>query len=238
MKSEFDDYAGSYDAALNEGLSLSGESEEYFAHERVRWLAGRLADLGVQPSRVLDYGCGTGSTSPELLEQFHARMVVGVDASRESLEIARRAHVDPRMQFSTMTDLAPSGQFEVAYIRNGVFHHVEPEHRLDALGYVHRLLSEGGYFGLWENNPWNPGTRLVMRRIPFDRDAKLLSPPHARAAHPRGVQRAADGFPLPLSAHAVGAAAARGQARPFPRGAQYMVLGRKGTCSVLPPPRS
>ena len=39
MKSEFDDYAGSYDAALNQGLALSGESKEYFAHERVRWLA-------------------------------------------------------------------------------------------------------------------------------------------------------------------------------------------------------
>src|SRR6059036_11455 len=32
----------------------------------------------------------------------------------------------------------------------------------------------------WENNPWNPGTRLVMSRIPFDRDAVPLSPPEVR----------------------------------------------------------
>ena len=179
MKSEFDDYAESYDSALNQGLSLSGESKEYFAHERVRWLTARLSDLGVQPSHILDYGCGTGGTSPELLEQLHARMVVGVDASRESLDIARRVHASPRLQFKNMSDLEPSGEFEVAYC-NGVFHHVDPEQRLDALGYVHRSLSNGGYFGLWENNPWNPGTRFVMRRIPFDRDAKLLSPPHTR----------------------------------------------------------
>ena len=177
--------------------------------------------------RVLDYGCGTGGTSPELLEQLHARMVVGVDASRESLDVARRVHADPRLQFKTMSDLEPSGQFEVAYC-NGVFHHVEPEQRLDALGYVHRSLSEGGYFGFWENNPWNPGTRLVMRRIPFDRDAKLLSPPHARrAAHPRGIRRAADGFlfffPRVLSAlRPLEARLAR-----VPAGAQYMVLCRK-----------
>ncbi len=33
---------------------------------------------------------------------------------------------------------------------------------------------------LFENNPWNPGTRLVMSRIPFDRDAVLVRPGEAR----------------------------------------------------------
>jgi SAM-dependent methyltransferase len=227
MESEFDDYARTYDSALNLGLSLSGESKEYFAHQRVRWLAARLSDLGVQPACVLDYGCGTGGTSPELLEQFHARMVVGVDESRESLDVARRVHADPRLQFKTMSDLEPSGQFQVVYC-NGVFHHVEPEQRLDALGYVHRSLSEGGYFGLWENNPWNPGTRLVMRRIPFDRDAKLLSPPHTRRLLTRaGFEVLRTDFlflfPRVLSAlRPLEAALAR-----FPAGAQYMVLCRK-----------
>ena len=181
----------------------------------------------MQPSRVLDYGCGTGDTSPELLEQLHARMVVGVDASRESLDVARRAHADPRLQFKTMSDLEPSGEFEVAYC-NGVFHHVEPEQRLDALGYVHRSLSDGGYFGLWENNPWNPGTRLVMRRIPFDRDAKLLSPPHARELLTRAgfaVLRTDFLFLFPRVLSALRPLEAR-LAR-FPAGAQYMVLCRK-----------
>ena len=228
MKSEFDAYAGSYDSALNQGLSLSGEPKEYFAHERVRWLAARLSDLGVRPVRVLDYGCGTGGTSLELLEQLQARTVVGVDASRESLDVARTTHAAPRLQFETMSDLEPSGQFEVAYC-NGVFHHVEPEQRLDALGYVHRSLSEGGYFGLWENNPWNPGTRLVMRRIPFDRDAKLLTPPRARELLTHAgfdVLRTDFLFLFPRVLSALRPLEAR-LAR-FPAGAQYMVLCRKG----------
>ena len=228
MESEFDDYARTYDSALNLGLSLSGESKEYFAHQRVRWLAARLSDLGVQPSHVLDYGCGTGGTSPELLEQLHARMVVGIDASRESLDVARRVHADPRLQFKTMSDLEPSGQFEVAYC-NGVFHHVEPEQRLDALGYVHRSLSKGGYFGLWENNPWNPGTRLVMRRVPFDRDAKLLSPPRARELLTRAgfdVLRTDFLFLFPRVLSAL--RPLEGRLARFPAGAQYMVLCRKG----------
>jgi SAM-dependent methyltransferase len=230
MKSEFDDYAGSYDAALNQGLALSGESKEYFAHERVRWLAGRLAELGVRPARVLDYGCGTGGTSPELLEQLHAQLVVGVDESRESLDVACKAHTDSRLQFSPLGDLQPSGQFQAAYC-NGVFHHVEPEQRLDALGYVHRSLADGGYFGFWENNPWNPGTRLVMRRIPFDRDAKLLSPPYARALLTRAgfhVLRTDSLFIFPRALSALRPLETR-LAR-FPVGAQYMVLCRKHAC--------
>lgn len=33
---------------------------------------------------------------------------------------------------------------------------------------------------LWEGNLWNPGTRYVMRRIPFARDAVMLSYSEAR----------------------------------------------------------
>jgi len=227
MKSKFDQYAGNYDRALNRGLALSGESREYFARERVRWLAERLAALGVQASHVLDYGCGTGGTSAELLEQLHARTVIGVDASHDSLDVARKIHADSRLQFKTVSEFDPSAQFEVAYC-NGVFHHVEPEQRLDALGYVRRSLSAGGYFGLWENNPWNPGTRLVMRRIPFDRDAKLLSPSHTRELLTRAgfaVLRTDFLFFFPRVLSAL---------RPLeaglacvPAGAQYLILCRK-----------
>lgn len=227
MNAEFDHYAGSYDHALNQGLALSGESKEYFARERVRWLAARLSSLGVQARRVLDYGCGTGTASTELLEHLNARTVVGVDTSHESLNVARATHADSRLEFKTLSECAPLASFEVAYC-NGVFHHIEPGQRLDALAYVHRSLSDGGCFAFWENNPWNPGTRLVMRRIPFDRDAKLLSPRHARQLLTRaGFTVLTTDFRFffprvlsalrPLEASLVG----------VPAGAQYMILCKK-----------
>ena len=153
--------------------------------------------------------------------------MVGVDASRESLDVARTAHADPRLQFTTVSELDPSAAFEVAYC-NGVFHHVEPGQRLDALGYVHRSLAKGGVFGLWENNPWNPGTRLVMRRIPFDRDAKLLSPPHARELVTRAgftVLRTDFLFFFPRALSAL--RPLEGMLASVPGGAQYMILCRK-----------
>ena len=41
-------------------------------------------------------------------------------------------------------------------------------------------LRPGAPFAFCENNPWNPGTRWVMRRIPFDRDSIPIALPEAR----------------------------------------------------------
>ena len=37
-----------------------------------------------------------------------------------------------------------------------------------------------GIFALWENNPWNPGTRYLMSRTPLDARAVPLAPPESR----------------------------------------------------------
>jgi SAM-dependent methyltransferase len=234
MTAEFDAHAADYDRALNQGLSLSGESKEYFARERVRWLAGRLAALSIRPARVLDYGCGTGSSGPELLRQLHAAEVVGVDASSEIVAVARRDHPDPRLQFKLISEVEPAARFDLAFC-NGVFHHVDPAQRLAALTYIHRSLQPRGLFAFWENNPWNPGTRLVMRRIPFDRDAKLLSAPEARRLlAASGFQPLRTDFiflfPRMLAAlRPIEASLAR-----VPAGAQYLVLCQKGEWSPRP----
>jgi len=227
MSAPFDAYALNYDAALNRGLSISGESKDYFARERVRWIAARLRKFGAQPTRVLDYGCGTGTAGPELLRHLNVRSVTGVDASPEILAAARRAHLDPRLEFSLLTDVEPSACFDLAFC-NGVFHHIEPAHRLDALAYIYRSLAPGGYFGFWENNPWNPGTRLVMRRIPFDHDAKLLWPSHARRLLRRAgfrVLRTDFVFLFPRVLAALRPMESR--LTSIPAGAQYLVLSQK-----------
>jgi Predicted methyltransferase (contains TPR repeat) len=87
---EFDEYAGNYDEALARGLSVTGESKEYYASARVRWLAKRLAAAKWPVRTVLDFGCGTGSGVPFLFEGLHAQLVHGVDVSAASLETAAR----------------------------------------------------------------------------------------------------------------------------------------------------
>jgi SAM-dependent methyltransferase len=227
MKAAFDEYVGYYDTALNHGLSLSGESKDYFATARVRWLTDRLRERSIWPEQVLDFGCGTGDTCPELLHRLNARLVVGVDPSLGSIATARKNHSDTRLQFEWSGELEPSGQFQLAYC-NGVFHHIETERRADALSYLHRSLSPGGYFGFWENNPWNPGTRLVMRRIPFDRDAHLVSPPAARSLLIRaGFEILSTDYLFLFPRFLAALRPLERRLAHVPAGAQYMVLARK-----------
>ena len=85
----------------------------------------------------------------------------------------------PRATFVLRDDYEPKGQVDIAFC-NGVFHHIQPSERADAFDFVSKALRPGGLFAFWENNPWNPATRFVMSRIPFDRGAITISPPEAR----------------------------------------------------------
>lgn len=176
----FDAHAASYDDDLARGLSLAGEDKAYYAEARMRWLAHRLAGRGAgPPSLALDFGCGDGASTPLLREILKAGSVIGLDVSTALLDVARERHREPGIRFSTLADFPPDGRGDLAFT-NGVFHHIPPAQRAEALVFVRASLRPGGYFAFWENNPWNPGTVAVMRRIPFDRDAIMISPTEAR----------------------------------------------------------
>ena len=172
---EFDEYADNYNEAVRRGLSVSGESRAFFAQGRVdhvrRSLGGRVV------GRVLDFGCGDGTTSVLLAAAFPDAEVVGSDVSPRSIERARSVLSAKRIRFLTGQELAQLSDWraDVVYT-NGVFHHIPPPGRSVVLQQILRVLARDGTLALWENNAWNPGTRIVMRRIPFDRNAIPLSP--------------------------------------------------------------
>ena len=170
----FDRFHADYDEALARGLAVSGENKLYFARGRIAFLTSCLREIGCRPMSVLDFGCGTGAATPFLLDELGAQRVVGVDASERSLEVARQQHGSERAQFLGAREFVPRGDFTLAFC-NGVFHHVPRARRGETAKLIHDSLLPGGLFALWDNNPWNPGARLVMRRIPFDRDAVMLS---------------------------------------------------------------
>jgi len=93
---------------------------------------------------------------------------------------------------------------------------------------VRRALAPGGLFSFWENNPWSPGARYVMHRIPFDRDAVMVSARAAATLLREGgfaIERVDFAFFFPRVLAAL---------RPLerrlggvPLGAQYQILARK-----------
>jgi len=225
----FDQYADDYDSALARGISVSGEDKMYFARGRVDWTKKVLEKLGEKPATIMDFGCGTGTSIPLFLKWPTVAQVIGTDVSAKSLDVAIATHASARAQFHLMKNYQPQANADLVFC-NGVFHHIPLNERRDAMHYIHSCLKPGGLFALWENNPWNPGTRWVMSRIPFDRDAITLSPLEAR----RRVREA--GFNLLRTDFRFYFPRMLKWFRPLeilgvkvPLGSQYLVLGRKTT---------
>ena len=223
----FDEYAGDYEQALNKGVSLSGESPDYFAEKRVEYTALWLHALGTPPlRRVADFGCGVGNSTPHFRQHFPQAELLGLDVSPASIERAREVH-GGASKFLLLNDAVGAGELDLVYC-NGVFHHIVPRDRGEWAVRVRKMLAPGGYFAVWENNPWNPGTRMVMRRIPFDRDAIPL------AAHEARAMLVGAGFEIVGTRFRFYFPAMLSAFRPLerfgerlPLGAQYCVLARK-----------
>lgn len=222
----FDAYADDYEGALAQGLAASGEGRDYFARGRLAFLARCLREAGLAPKRprVMDFGCGTGTSVPLLRELLSPAAIVGIDSSARSIERAVSAQAAPDVAFSVTNRYAPAADLDIVYT-NGVFHHIPIADRPAALALLRRALRPGGLLALWENNPFSLGARYVMSKIPFDRDAVMLSARQARTlAGAAGfrILRTDYLFLFPRALRIL--RPLETLLRPVPAGAQYQVL--------------
>ncbi len=226
MPEQLFDLTEEYQGMLDAGISLSGETQEFF-------IAGRTQDLRNQlrqtPKRILDFGCGIGKSCAYLAKLFPKAQITGVDLSSVAILHANKTYSSSRIGFAHIDDMRRMKPFDLCYV-NGVFHHIAPADRQYTLETIRRALLPGGQLAIFENNPWNPGARMVMRRIPFDRDAIPLSVLELRKRmRHAGYEVVSSRFlfylPKPLSALRF--------IEPYlvkvPLGAQYYVLGRVPT---------
>lgn len=169
----FDSHAADYEDQCLQGLALSGEPKEFFARGRVAFLHEWWErEARPAPRRIIDYGCGLGDGAAILSKAFPEAQVLGLDPSARCIERARQSHESERVAFSTLDEIGSTEADPADLVHlNGVTHHVAPGDRPQLFSALSRVVAPGGVLALFENNPLNPGTRLVMARIPFDRDA-------------------------------------------------------------------
>jgi SAM-dependent methyltransferase len=167
--SEFDKYANRYESDLQESLPTALAEDQYFAAYKVNHIAYRLD--GGELQRLLDFGCGVGRSLCLLNKQFPNAELWGYDISTQSVELARKRAVMAYLT-SNLDDLPEAG-FDAILAAN-VFHHIPPAERKDALLRGKKLLRDNGRLFVFEHNPFNPLTRLVFERCPYDKGAIML----------------------------------------------------------------
>lgn len=191
-KPEFDQYAGQYNRVLGEAIPEYLNEDGYFAEYKIALMASRLGDKS--PARILDFGCGAGRSLPYLEQYFPDANLYGYDVSPVSLGVAA-THTPRARLFSDWKDIATT-RFDVIVAAN-VFHHIPVTQRPQLLAQCREVLTQGGQMFLFEHNPFNPATRWVFERCPFDVDAEMFSLKTALdLAHMAGFSAEQHGYTL------------------------------------------
>lgn len=167
---EFDEFAHNYADMAGDNTKFFASDYDYFGRYRCNIIKRLIGDA---VGAILDYGCGVGLGVAALRDVFPQARVVGCDLSEDSLAVARKNQ--PGNEFVDLAALPALPQFEVVTAVS-VFHHIPPADRDAALRYCCDRLKPGGHLFVFEHNPYNPVTRHLVARCPFDRNAILLPP--------------------------------------------------------------
>lgn len=173
MNPEFDQYASAYSHLLQDPIRDRFASDSEFFHRRKwRLIQNFFAQQQIATSQMawLDVGCGGGELLRLGADQFG--QALGCDPSTAMIETCTSAEIYRQTSPTELPFPDASFEFVTAVC---VYHHVHGEERAALTKSIYRVLKPGGVFCLVEHNPWNPVTRLIVRRCPIDVDAELLT---------------------------------------------------------------
>jgi len=171
---DFNDYANNYSQEIENAFPGNSLKHEPFLLEKANQLISLTKGIWTNSEdlRVLDVGCGTGLMESFLNNKF--KSLVGVDIAFDAIQKAKQSGLNTQFIHYDGKKLPFSNnEFDVVFACC-VFHHIPPMQRFDTVKDMYRVVAPGGLVVIFEHNPWNPLTRLVVSRCEFDRDAILL----------------------------------------------------------------
>ena len=182
-KNVFDTVARDYERIHNRNLPPGVHSADFISHRAAcvtRWISDGYAG---KDFFYLDFGCGNGRMLKSMIESDRLKpltedgrlQLFGFDTSAESIGEAKRLISDDRVCLvSDLTRLPRDVRFDFV-ISCHVFHHIPPAERAATVETLARRMKPAARLVIWEHNPFNPITRLLVKMCPFDGDARLLT---------------------------------------------------------------
>ena len=173
MSAEFDKYAAAgYGKLLEDPLRQRfGEPRFFFERKLALLLAFcERHGKGTQSASWLDVGCGEGTLLQ--IGKKHFGEVAGCDISAGMIRGSDGLNIQHQASPRQIPFTDRSFDFVTAVC---VYHHVDIADRPLLTLDISRVLKPNGLFCIIEHNPFNPITRLIVRRSPIDSHAQLLT---------------------------------------------------------------
>ena len=182
-KNVFDQVARDYEKIHNQSLPPGVHSADFIRQRAARVTRWICEAYSGKEFCYLDFGCGNGrmlkflldsDALKPLLEQARLKLF-GFDTSVESINEARSLIGDERVCLvSDLNHLPGDVRFDFV-ISCHVFHHIPPAERAETVERLASWMNPASRLVIWEHNPFNPITRLLVKTCPFDGDARLLT---------------------------------------------------------------
>ena len=192
----FDLVARDYERIHNRSLPPGVSSDEFVAQKAAVLAEWICAGYRGRELRYLDFGCGNGRLFRNLLDsrvlqpilaRGHLRLF-GFDTSRASLREAEQIAGAGRVALADDFDRFPRDVRFDFVVSCNVFHHIPPPGRPAAVERLRNRTAPGARVVIWEHNPLNPVTRVLIDICPFDREARLLRMSAARRLFERSFR--------------------------------------------------
>ena len=216
-----------YREDLDRALAFTGTDHELPARARadelVRLVRRHLGDPGTLD--VLDAGCGIGLTDRQLRGRFGS--LTGTDVSRPALETAARENPDVRYVEAQRERLPfEDGRFDLVFA-SSVVQVVPIAERRRFVSELAQVTRAGGLAAVFEHNPYNPATRLAVRRFRSEDPIRMLPPRRVkRLLRASGLVPVESGFFLLAASRRARLLKVERGLRKLPLGAQYYVASR------------
>ncbi|HWY80294.1 MAG TPA: class I SAM-dependent methyltransferase [Candidatus Sulfotelmatobacter sp.] len=182
----FDKYAENYDEGHVKAVAMSGFKPSYFHEYKLKEMVNFLKAEGYadKPLKLLDFGCGTGSSVKYIRKYLPKIAIWGTDVSTESIKVAKRNNRGVKNVTFAPFDgehIPFKEKFDIIFIAN-VFHHIRRDKHDKVIKNIYKNLTKDGHLFIFELNPINPLTMLVAIKndYRFDKDANLLNPFYAK----------------------------------------------------------
>jgi tRNA (cmo5U34)-methyltransferase len=132
-----------------------------------------LATVGIEATRILDLGTGTGETARHVLVHHPEAVVVGIDESEGMLGFAREALAGADLRSGRLEDALPDGPFDLV-VSGLAIHHLAATDKANLFKRIYEALRDGGRFVLGDLVvPADPEDQVTPFDAPYDKPSAL-----------------------------------------------------------------